>query len=101
MSENTRSIEDVVSKFLRQNPDFLEREPGLLKDLELRHASGPAISLIERQVHYLREQNETLEQQLNQLMQIAAENEKLMSRLHQLTLELMTVGDLPSFFNRL
>jgi uncharacterized protein YigA (DUF484 family) len=101
MSDNTRSIEDVVSKFLRQNPDFLEKEPSLLKDLELSHASGPAISLIEKQVHYLRGQNESLEQRLNQLIQIAADNEKLMSRLHQLTLELMSMGDLPSFFDRL
>jgi len=101
MSDNTRSIEDIVIRFLRQNPDFLEREPALLKHLELSHASGPAISLIEKQVQYLRGQNETLERQLNRLVQIASDNEKLMSRLHQLTLELMSMGDLPSFFDRL
>ena len=101
MSDNTRSIEDIVLKYLRQNPDFLEREPAILKHLELSHASGPAISLIEKQVQYLRAQNETLELQLNQLIQIASDNEKLMSRLHQLTLELMSMGDLPSFFDRL
>jgi uncharacterized protein YigA (DUF484 family) len=101
MSETNRSIEDVVTKFLRQNPDFLEREPALLKFLELSHASGSAVSLIEKQVQYLRVQNETLEQQLNQLIQIASDNEKLMSRLHQLTLELMSIGDLPTFFDRL
>ena len=101
MSETNRSIEDVVTKFLRQNPDFLEREPSLLKLLELSHASGPAVSLIEKQVQYLRVQNESLEQQLNQLIQIASDNEKLMSRLHQLTLELMSIGDLPTFFDRL
>ena len=101
MSDNTRSIEDIVSKYLQQNPDFLEREPALLKHLELSHASGPAISLIEKQVQYLRTQNESLEQQLNQLIQVASDNEKLMSRLHQLTLELMSMGDLPSFFDRL
>jgi len=101
MSDTNRSIEDVVTKFLRQNPDFLEREPVLLKFLELSHASGSAVSLIEKQVQYLRVQNETLEQQLNQLIQIASDNEKLMSRLHQLTLELMSIGDLPTFFDRL
>ena len=101
MSDNNRSIEDIVSKYLRQNPDFLEREPELLKNLELSHASGPAVSLIEKQVQYLRDQNDTLEQKLNQLIQVAAENEKLMSRLHGLTLELMAMGDLPSFFDRL
>jgi len=101
MSDNTRSIEDIVSKYLLQNSDFLEREPSLLKHLELSHASGPAISLIEKQVQYLRGQNETLEQRLNQLIQVAADNEKLMFRLHRLTLELMSMGDLPTFFDRL
>jgi uncharacterized protein YigA (DUF484 family) len=101
MSDTNRSIEDIVSKYLRQNPDFLEREPSLLKYMELSHASGPAISLIEKQVQYLRGLNETLEQQLNQLIQVASDNEKLMTRLHELTLDLMSMGDLPSFFDRL
>jgi uncharacterized protein YigA (DUF484 family) len=101
MSDNNRSVEDIVSRYLRQNPDFLERQPALLKHLELSHASGPAVSLIERQVQYLRQQNDALQQQHNQLIQIASDNEKLMSRLHQLTLELMSMGDLPSFFDRL
>ena len=101
MSDNSRSIEDIVSKYLLQNPDFLEREPTLLKHLELSHASGPAISLIEKQVKYLREQNEDLEHRLNQLIQVASDNEKLMYRLHQLTLDLMTMRDLPTFFDQL
>ena len=101
MSDNTRSVEEIVSRYLRQNPDFLEKQPALLKNLELSHASGPAISLIERQVQYLRQENQALEQQHNQLIQVAADNEKLMHRLHQLTLELMSMGDLPSFFDRL
>ena len=101
MSENSRSIEDVVTKFLRQNPDFLEREPSLLKHLELNHASGTAVSLIEKQVQYLRTQNQSLENQLNRLIQNAADNERLMCRLHQLTLELMSMGGLPAFFDRL
>ncbi len=101
MSDNTRSVEDIVSRYLRQNPDFLEKQPALLKNLELSHASGPAISLIEKQVQYLRQENQALELQHNQLIQVAADNEKLMHRLHQLTLELMSMGDLPSFFDLL
>ena len=99
MSDNTRSVEEIVSSYLSQNPDFLEKQPSLLKHLELNHASGPAISLIERQVQYLRQQNEALEQQHNQLIQVASDNEKLMHRLHQLTLELMSMSDMPSFFD--
>lgn len=101
MSESNRSIEDIVAKYLRKNPDFLEREPSLLKNLELSHASGPAVSLIEKQVQYLRAENDSLEQKLNHLVQVAADNEKLMQRLHKLTLELMSMGDLSTFFDRL
>jgi len=101
MTDNTRSIEDIVSKYLRKHPDFLDREPELLAFLELNHASGPAVSLIEKQVQYLRSQNRAIELQLNQLIQVASDNEKLMSRLHGLTLELMSMGDLPSFFDLL
>ncbi|MCK5443005.1 MAG: DUF484 family protein, partial [Maribacter sp.] len=101
MSDTNRSIEDIVSRYLQQNPGFLEQEPALLKYLELSHASGPAISLIEKQVQYLRGENESLEQRLNQLIQVASDNEKLMYRLHHLTLELMSMGDLPSFFDQL
>jgi uncharacterized protein YigA (DUF484 family) len=101
MSDKNRSIEDIVSRYLRQNPDFLEQEPSLLKHMELSHASGPAVSLIEKQVQYLRKQNEMLEQKLNQLIQVASDNEILMRRVHSLTLELMMMGDLASFFDRL
>ena len=101
MSDNSRSMEELVAKYLRQNPEFLEREPALLKDLELSHSSGPAISLIERQVQYLRSENEALQQKLNNLIQVASDNEKLMSRMHELTLELMVMQSLPLFFDRL
>ena len=101
MSDKTRSIQNVVKKFLLKNPNFLQQEPELLKDLELSHSSGSAVSLIEKQVQYLRGQNESLETRLNQLIQVAADNEKLMSRLHQLTLELMAIRNLPVFFDRL
>ncbi len=101
MTKKTRSMKEIVARFLRRNPDFLEQNSDLLKDLELSHASGPAVSLIEKQVRYLRTQNESLEQQLNQLVQVASDNEKLMSRLHALTLELMVMRDVSAFFDRL
>jgi uncharacterized protein YigA (DUF484 family) len=94
-------MEQIVAKFLRQNPEFLERDPALLKDMQLNHSSGPAVSLIEKQVQHLRSENQTLQQRLNQLIQVASDNEKLMSRLHHLTLELMVMQNLPAFFDLL
>jgi len=101
MSDKTRTMEEIVEKFLRKNKDYLKHHPDLLKDLELVHPTGPAVSLIEKQVQYLRGQNASLEQQLNQLIQVAADNEKLMARLHRLTLKLMATPDLPAFFDHL
>jgi uncharacterized protein YigA (DUF484 family) len=67
----------------------------------LPHESGSAVSLIEKQVKRLREQNAKLTKQLNQLVGVASDNEQLMSRLHHLTLELMLIEDVGMFFDRL
>lgn len=101
MSENKLSLHDVVANYLRRNPDFLSEFPDVLESLQLSHASGTASSLIERQVSQLRKKNRELNQQLNRLMHVASENEQLMSRLHQLTLELMAIDDPGTFFQHL
>ena len=87
--------------YLRKNPDFLIQHPDVLDAVQLPHESGAAVSLIERQVGHLRELNHGLSKQMKQLVQIASDNEQLMNRLHQLTLELMIIRDLGSFFDRL
>ena len=60
-----------------------------------------AVSLIERQVVQLRQKNQDLDQKLNRLIQVAAENEQLMKRLHQLSLELMLINSRKEFFTHL
>ena len=107
MSDDTISLEartslkEVVASYLRKHPDFLQEFPDVLASLRLSHASGAAVSLIERQVEQLRAGNEDLNRQLSRLVQVAAENERLMSRLHRLTLELMTSESQREFFGRL
>jgi uncharacterized protein YigA (DUF484 family) len=101
MSDDNVSLQEVVAKFLRRNPAFLAEYPDVLEMLELNHASGIASSLIERQVTQLRKKNHELNRQLNRLVHVASENEQLMSRLHQLTLELMAVGEPRTFFKHL
>ena len=99
--KDTESLESIVANFLRKHPNFLKNNPEALESQQLLHNSGVASSLIERQVKILREKNEELNRQLNRLIQVASENEQLMSRLHQLTMELMTIHDLDEFFSRL
>jgi len=102
MSEKKpESLEAIVAKFLRKHPNFLKNNPEALESQQLLHNSGVAASLIERQVRLLREKNEELNRQLNRLIQVASENEQLMSRLHQLTIELMAIPGLPEFFRHL
>ena len=95
------SLKTVVANYLRKHPDFLQKHPDVFEALQLNHASGAAVSLIERQVEQLRASNEELNRQLGRLVRVASENERLMSRLHRLTLELMTIDSRRDFFSRL
>ena len=91
---------DQVARYLAQHPDFLCHYPELIDALEWRD-DPRSTSLIQHQVLRLRRRNEQLEQQLKQLTGIAGENEKLMQRLHQLTLDVMTADSAASFISRL
>lgn len=101
MNDKTRSMTEIVARYLKKYPDFLVKHPEILEAVELPHESGAAVSLIEKQVQQLREQNRNLTRQLNQLVQVASNNEQLMGRLHTLTLELMAIEDIDRFFDRL
>ena len=101
MTDKKRSTREIVTQYLIDHPEFLRTHPELLLHIELPHESGEAVSLIERQVEQLRSRNESLTRQLNQLVRIATDNEALMNRLHELTLELMAIPDTGDFFDRL
>ncbi len=86
--------EQAVHDFLSANPDFFERHPKLLNSLQLPHASGGAVSLVERQVSMLRQKEIKLERKLRELIQVARENDVLAAKIHQLTLHLLAADDL-------
>jgi len=86
--------EKGVANYLRSHPNFFEDKPSLLSDLRVPHQTGSAVSLVERQVATLRESNENRQAQLDGLIQIARDNDRLNSHLHQLTLQLMEAGEL-------
>jgi len=89
------SWEEAVGRFLQETPTFFERNPHLLRQMEIPHAeTGRAVSLIERQVLALRRENETLENQLHQLVDNATENDALAGQLHHFIIELMQVADI-------
>ena len=47
--------EKTVADYLRENTEFFQNNPSLLADLEIPHSVGPAVSLVEHQVTFMRE----------------------------------------------
>lgn len=84
-----KADDHTITEFLKENPDFLIRNPELLEILEVPHDCVGASSLIERQVRLLRAENHKLERRLQQLMQVARENDRLSGRVHRLALALL------------
>ncbi len=89
-----------VAEWLKDHPDFFIRHPELISRLEFSHDTGAA-SLLEHQAVRLRDENARLKDQLRQLAGIAGQNERLMQRLHDLTLELSTSASPEELVNTL
>lgn len=87
-----------VARYLRTHPDFFAAHPEVLIEMAVAHPSGAAVSLIERQVAALREQNRKLKRQLQELVQIARDNDRLSERMQRLTLTLMECTSLEEIF---
>lgn len=85
---------DQVAAYLTKHPDFFKSHLSLLESLRLPHESGTAVSLVARQIDVLREKNERLLVQLDDLVQIARENDVRYQRVHQLTLTLLDAKSL-------
>lgn len=84
------SWEEAVARFLEQNPDYFQRHPDLLGRIALAHqVGGRAVSLIERQVQVLRDENRNFQRQLRELLGLARDNDALTARLHQFALAML------------
>jgi uncharacterized protein len=84
----TLSASDVAA-YLRRHPEFLSDFPDLAAQLTLPREQGPVASLAVYQLQSLREKNAELERQLAGLVAIAAENERLMQRVHDLNVAVL------------
>jgi uncharacterized protein YigA (DUF484 family) len=86
--------EQSIHDYLAAHPDFFERHSTLLSSLNLPHASGGAVSLVERQVAVLRQKDLKLERQLKELIEVARANDLLAAKIHELTMQLLDARDL-------
>jgi len=92
---------EQVSEYLSGHPEFFDTRAELLTSLKLNHPSGNAVSLIERQVQVLREQNQDLKNRLLELVEVARDNDRLSERIHRLTLDLVKAGSLVELLDAL
>ena len=83
---DTELNDDLVCEYLKDNSDFLQRYPDLLDYLQVPHASGSAVSLVEKQVSVLRERNA--------LTGNARDNDKLYEQTRALILQLLEASSL-------
>jgi len=82
------SEQDIV-QYLLNNPNFFEKRPNVLAEMNIGHDSGSAVSLIERQVSILREQKNDARSKLHTLIDVADKNEQLSRRFNALILALL------------
>ena len=86
--------EDTVCDYLESHPDFFERNAQLLGSLRLPHETGGTVSLVERQVSMLRQKEIKLERQLRELIDVARDNDILVAKIHELTMQLLATRTL-------
>ncbi len=101
--QTTQKVDEkAVIDWLQQHPDLFLRHPELLDSLQLSHTdSVNTTSLIEHQVGRLRLKNQEIERKMRQMLENGLENEKLMAKIHRLTLDLGGTSDLNNFFQLL
>ncbi|MEH6548448.1 MAG: DUF484 family protein [Pseudomonadales bacterium] len=94
--EQTKDALDAeqVAQYLKQNRNFFVDRDELLLDMTLRHDSGSAVSLMERQVGLLRERNIDMRHRLASLTGAAKENDELLARTQRLVLALLEAEDI-------
>ena len=86
---------EMVVSFLQQNPRFFAENRSLLGSMSIPHESGKSVSLIERQVVTLRDENQKLKQQLNILIGNARDNDQVLEKTKSLILGLLTCRSSP------
>jgi uncharacterized protein YigA (DUF484 family) len=81
--------EQTIIDYLRAHPDFFSHHKNLLTELNLPHASGRTVSLVEHQVAIMRERNVEMRRRMNELLEAARLNDSIFAKTRSLTLALL------------
>lgn len=86
--------EQAVAQYLRAHPDFFNDHLDLLAKLSIPHPCRPAVSLVERQLDTLRDQNAQLRKKLRELVDVARDNDRVSLQMQRLALMLIESDEL-------
>jgi uncharacterized protein YigA (DUF484 family) len=90
--------DELVREYLKNHDDFLQRNPDMMDYLHISHASGSAVSLVEKQVSVLRERNVDMRHRLNALTGNARDNDKLYEQTRALVLKLLEADSIDTLY---
>ena len=90
--------DELVRAYLMENDDFLQRNPDMLDCLHVPHASGSAVSLVEKQIAVLRDKNVEIRHKLKALTDNARANDQLFEKTRRLVLTLLEAQSLPALY---
>jgi uncharacterized protein YigA (DUF484 family) len=82
-----------VELFLLDNLDFFESRESLLSEMRFKDSSSSASSLLERQIHKLRDEQKDLMDLLTSFIETAELNEDLFNKSKKLTLSILDASD--------
>ena len=86
--------ESEVIKYLNENPDFFLKNPDSLEDLDIKHESGEAVSLIEKQVEIIKKKSLLTNSRLSEFLTNAEFNQKLFIKVQKLILVILKAKNL-------
>ncbi|OED39132.1 hypothetical protein AB833_16460 [Chromatiales bacterium (ex Bugula neritina AB1)] len=90
--------DNVVAEYLLQSPDFFSRNPDLLTRIEVPHRERGAVSLVERKLTMHREQCNDLRERLDEIVDVAHQNDHLAELLHEYSIGLISAASLAEVF---
>jgi uncharacterized protein YigA (DUF484 family) len=84
----------MVRDYLERYPDFFSRHRDLLEKVRLPHDQRGSVSLVDIQLERLREKNRCLQEEITELMEIAACNERIYRVYSELYVQLLECDSL-------
>ena len=84
----------TIRNYLRDHPDFFDKNPDILETMVIHHKTDGAISLVERRLQALQEKNISLENKLNSLINNAEQNQKIFENIMTLASRVLSAQNL-------